>query len=498
MLKEKIYLEENKYVKINAIIGSVSFWVLMFIVFWSYKQPKNEKNQIIISIVVVITLTILLILFSFIKIKFHRWVFVFLIFAGILSLFIQPVLNIPDEAAHFARAEMISEGHIIVGQKDKEFPSIQSVNDLQHFGKTAFTKTDLKNKKINYTPTTVKHVAATNLSFLYLPQTMGILLAKVLHMDAIWLLWFGRIMNLLCYGIIVASAVKIAPKWKFVLFFMASLPMSIQQAASFSPDAIINGLSILTIGYFIYLYDKKTITIKEYCIFEILCILIPLAKITNIFIAGLNLLLPMENVEKKKRLLIKWGALAVVIIVGGGYYLYTTKFSVNREQYAYLKAMHVNSTKQMEYILKHTSKWGRAFVLCLINQFSNTLGMLSSFGWLDYGYPIIGVIGTVGFAKVCFQEESIELKKMDRFLISLMGVGIYTFSCLALYLSWTTVKSKEISGMQGRYLIPMILLLSMLGGIGDSKKNKENYVVDITISVVMIGMMLIVTAIRYY
>ena len=71
---------------------------------------------------------------------------------------------------------MISEGHIIVGQKDKEFPSIQSVNDLQHFGKTAFTKTDLKNKKINYTPTTVKHVAATNLSFLYLPQTMGILL----------------------------------------------------------------------------------------------------------------------------------------------------------------------------------------------------------------------------------------------------------------------------------------------------------------------------------
>mgnify|MGYP000193487083 FL=1 len=109
--------------------------------------------------------------------------------------------------------------------------------------------------------------------------------------------------------------------------------------------------------------------------------------------------------KRKKRLLIKWGALAVVIIVGGGYYLYTTKFSVNMEQYAYLKAMHVNSTKQMEYILKHTSKWGRAFVLCLINQFSNTLGMLSSFGWLDYGYPIIGVIGTVGFAKVCFQEE---------------------------------------------------------------------------------------------
>lgn len=45
MLKEKIYLEENKYVKINAIIGSVSFWVLMFIVFWSYKQHKRKKSD---------------------------------------------------------------------------------------------------------------------------------------------------------------------------------------------------------------------------------------------------------------------------------------------------------------------------------------------------------------------------------------------------------------------------------------------------------------------
>ena len=46
MLKEKIYLEENKHVKINAIIGIVSFWVLMFIVFWSYKQPeKSDYNK---------------------------------------------------------------------------------------------------------------------------------------------------------------------------------------------------------------------------------------------------------------------------------------------------------------------------------------------------------------------------------------------------------------------------------------------------------------------
>ena len=46
MLKEKIYLEENKYVKINAIIGSVSFWVLMFIVFGVINNLKMKKIRL--------------------------------------------------------------------------------------------------------------------------------------------------------------------------------------------------------------------------------------------------------------------------------------------------------------------------------------------------------------------------------------------------------------------------------------------------------------------
>lgn len=45
MLKEKIYLEENKYVKINAIIGSVSFWVLMFIAFGVINNLKMKKSD---------------------------------------------------------------------------------------------------------------------------------------------------------------------------------------------------------------------------------------------------------------------------------------------------------------------------------------------------------------------------------------------------------------------------------------------------------------------
>lgn len=491
-------LEKDKAVKINGIIGIIAFWIISFIVFWSYRKPKDNEEQIIIFLIASTVLMILLLLFAFFKVTFYKWTFVFFMCVGMLSLFIQPILNIPDEAAHFARSEMVAEGHLIVSQKETEFPSIQSVNDLQHFEKTSLGKTNLQNRKINYNPTITKHVAASNLSFLYFPQACGILIAKILHMDVIWMLWLGRIMNLICYSLLVSIGIKYASKWKFVLFFISGLPMSIQQAASFSPDSIINGLSILTIGYFIYLYDKKDITWKEYCVFEIMCILLPLTKITNIFIAGLGLLLPMENIDRRKRYLLKWGAIIVVVIVGGSYYLYTTGFPVNTEQYKYLKMMKVDSSKQLDYIVNHLDKWGRIFALSLINQLDGILGTLSSFGWMDYNYPVINVIGLIGVSKVCFQEKCINIKKMDRFLIVLMGIGIYAFSCFALYLSWTTVKAKEISGMQGRYLIPMIVLLSVLTGMKNSQKQKESYVIDVTFSIVMIGMMLSTTIIRYY
>ena len=269
-----------------AIACIIIFTLLMLLVFWSEKIPGYERHQTIVCGVVIIAFVLVIALYCFVKIKFHQWVFIFLIIAGGLSLLIQPILNIPDEYVHLARAEMISEGRVFVNPEETEFPTIQSVKDLTHFSKTSYTKTDLKGKEINYNRTTISHIAGANLSFLYFPQTIGILLAKILHLNVIWMLWLGRFFNLLVYCILISVAIKLADKWSFVLFYMASLPISIQQAASFSPDVLINGLSILLIAYFIHLYCKedKSITKKELLYFGVISVLVSLAKITNIFI----------------------------------------------------------------------------------------------------------------------------------------------------------------------------------------------------------------------
>ena len=49
--------------------------------------------------------------------------------------------------------------------------------------------------------------------------------------------------------------------------------------------------------------------------------------------------------------------------------------------------------------------------------------------------------------------------------------------------------------MQGRYLIPMIALTSLLFG---TDKREKNHVVDVTVISSMASMMLIATTVRYY
>lgn len=115
----------------------------------------------------------------------------------------------------------------------------------------------------------------------YLPQAIGIFIAKLFDMNVIWMLWLGRIFNLIFYAGLISLAIKKAPVLKIPLLCVACLPISIYQAASVSIDSMIIGLGILTIAYFIYLYkaDADSLEIREVAIFCALSFLLGLCKL---------------------------------------------------------------------------------------------------------------------------------------------------------------------------------------------------------------------------
>ena len=65
------------------------------------------------------------------------------------------------------------------------------------------------------------------------------------------------------------------------------------------------------------------------------------------------------------------------------------------------------------------------------------------------------------FAKICFQEQGINLRAYQKNLVFLMILGVYGLTCLALYISWTGVGETNIAGIQGRYFIAWVPIMML-------------------------------------
>lgn len=491
---------DKESIKSTSFVLTLLTIVLGLVIVFSSTAALTKATGTI-CLAVLLVMAFLVIVLRHIQMELYQFVFIFLMFTGGLSLLIQPIFNIPDEPNHYAHAELISRGKIFLDYNENTHQSINAVGDLMDDMKVPYTKSQIKEKKIDQTTMDLQHVSSTNLFFVYIPQTIGIILAKLLGLDLIWSLWLGRFLNLICYSLLVSLAIKITERLQFIMFFVAALPMSIQQAASLSSDAIVNGSVFLLIGFFTHLYFKEDspITWKEIATFFLIAVIATLSKVTNIFWGGLILTLPLkEDKGKKKTFFVKILFIILLIIIGGSYYLYSTKFPIPDVHKVYLDSVGADSTKQIQYIMSHFLKWIHDFGSNLIDNSSGYINMLNDFGWLEYKYSVLNLLTVFMFGKICFQERGIHFNCLNKILISLMVLGNYAFICLALYLSWTPVGKNGIDGVQGRYFIPLLLVLTLLFNSGDKGEGKRNYFYDVLIMTIMIGMMLIVTTLKYY
>ena len=160
---------------------------------------------------------------------------------GITTALILPICDVSDEIEHLARAEITSQGVIIPhwtgddmgveglynhteGERISSeknvgagYNSIRAYNFFSgSLGKTVF-QTSYDTAKIDTTPFIIDSAFEQNPFFGYLPQAIGIFLAKLLDLNVIWLLWLARICNLVFYAGVVSLAIKKAPVLKLPL-----------------------------------------------------------------------------------------------------------------------------------------------------------------------------------------------------------------------------------------------------------------------------------------
>src|SRR5262249_11503532 len=79
----------------------------------------------------------------------------------------------------------------------------------------------------------------------YLPQGVGIALARPAGFGPLGVFYAGRLANLLLAGLFVFAAVRTIPVFKVVLGTVTLLPMTVHQFASLSPDTSTIAVALL-------------------------------------------------------------------------------------------------------------------------------------------------------------------------------------------------------------------------------------------------------------
>ncbi len=245
---------------------------------------------------------------------------------GMIFCLFTPVNGGPDEYVHFATSYMLSneilgienlynDNQVLVRECDAVIPLDRPVEydafSFRDMYNGLFTGTE---GRTGLVPVNARFVRVHKQ--LYLAQTLGITLARIMNMGFIPLVLMGRFFNLLMYTALVWLAVKIMPVFKTTLALCALLPMSMQIAGNFSYDTYILAMALLfTASVFNLAYGKKKITYKDLVLPAVtLCLLVPAKRIY--LLMGLLVFTVPDRLfaDRKKAWLSKGGIFALALV----------------------------------------------------------------------------------------------------------------------------------------------------------------------------------------
>lgn len=502
---EKYYksaIENRKYLLIYFLL--VLVLTLSIASVDNYAHPVMELG--------VFVLTIIFGVFSIIYYDLHdselyKVAFIVIILFGLMCAFLTPMCVVPDENEHLVRSELTSSGVLIpepqfTNNSFTGFNTIKSAVDFtSQIGNTVFTS-DIDNLKIDYTPVIYSSAFMQNPFFGYLAQGIGIFFAKLLDLNMIWILWLGRIGNLVLYAFLISRAVKKASVFKIPLMAMACIPLALFQAASLSIDVTINGLAFLIIGYFLYMLksEDSSIDLKDLGIFSILVLLCGLCKLPYLALIFLLFVIPKDKFKTPFYYnIIAFLAVAALGILWAKFY--ATPNYMFSFRAAYFAENNVSMSGQIGYLSSHLLKaavaYGNAF-----NYLEHIFSGLFYFGMADWAYEskLMTILGLLFMGAVIFlYPNKVELSTRTRVGALITALIIFFGTFTIQLLNWSPVGIVYSVDIQPRYFIPLLALLPLIFGLNNNSAEDEKIDKMIVLtSVVLLSSFAILTVCRFY
>lgn len=398
--------------------------------------------------------------------RLERPVSFFLFYAivfGLLFAVTIPPFEYADERYHAYKAWQVSQGRFFYDQLTGYIPK-----ELIEVG-ISFESRTQANVKINYReivdllrngkqadPHDVENARSN--AFVYHPllyafSASSMRIAEELGLPMLWGMYFGRVANLAIWICIVGFGIAILPQLGKEVAFLALLPMSLAQGASLSADAVNNAFAFFQYCLVFSLLLRDKLSYKYLFLLSIDTILLASCKLV---LYALPFSLVFYCRKQFPSVLTFWG-----------YFLGTTILAV----LCFLPSL--DNPLPITPTLIDPPTFGSVFdpiykpvimlVMTVKTYFAGWIkSYYAAFGWSNTPLPmpfyflyLLATMLMFAFMCVTTKKTMWEIRLSALLIFGLMASA----TIFALYFIWPSSESYIISGVQGRYFIPMIPIL---------------------------------------
>lgn len=438
----------------------------------------------------------------------------FFVFFALLSGLIFVVINPPgfglDERAHFMRTYLVSHGEMTpqLLQPQNEVGAYlpenltqfvgTSTRDLldndtsrffvnrQYMDREAYTQffhERFSDEKINDPGANGQLLAANAYSPLgYVHMAVASRLAEVAGLPLMYSLYFARLANLILYVAVVFLAIKIIPKYKWVIAAVALLPPAIYQASSLSLDPLVTALSFLAVAYAAKFWfgPRGQIGNRELVIVSAIFVAIALIKTPYVCIALLFVFLPSNRFKMVKYSYYWKVVLSTATFLAALAWVYANRLVT--PSLVLLQPGHANVSEQIQYILHNPVKVLATIARTHYEAIDHTLSsLLARVSDRQVGMPnaivyILFVLSSGLVALFHYKKDNKDAllsgdeSKYLNILLGLVPLAVIMLVSLTLYVTFTPVGATVAQGIQGRYFLPILpLVLIFLSRISPFK-----------------------------
>ncbi len=303
----------------------------------------------------------------------------------------------------------------------------------------------------------------------YAIQALGYGLARILGMPLSAQVIMARVFNMLSYVLLTYLGIRAMKRFKITLSVIALMPAPVFLACSLTYDTTINALCFLGTALAVdAMLDRHTrLTWQRGLGILLSLVLGAMSKVVYVPLLLLTLLLPRSKFDSRASR-VWYKTLAVVLCI---LMVLTMMLSVSEGSISLTdtRGDGADSAAQISYLLHHPLTYLMTFLRTIWNGLEAYF-LTGTRTFLGYaGVPMSGTVSILSLLLIVFSvvtdndpgmEQKLNWKlRLCMFIIAMLAVGM-TFT--TMYMAYTGVGAGYISGVQGRYLIPVLPLLAML------------------------------------